>query len=45
VQIVVTKDNREASNTSLTADDIEQIAPYFDLSQATPAEQLYSAGR
>jgi len=38
VQIVVTKDSREASNSTLTAEDIEQLAPYYDLSQATPIE-------
>jgi hypothetical protein len=36
VQIVVTKDNREESNSILSSDDIEQLAPYFDLSQTEP---------
>src|SRR6266516_3883628 len=38
VQIIVTPDSGEQSNTILTADDIEQLAPYLDLSQATPLQ-------
>ncbi len=38
VQIVVMPDSREVSNTILTADDIEQLAPYNDLSQAEPIQ-------
>jgi hypothetical protein len=39
VQIVVGIDSREQSSTNtLTADDIEQLAPYHDLSQAEPIQ-------
>ncbi len=39
VQIVVGRDNREQSSTNtLTADDIEQTAPYYDLSEAQPIQ-------
>jgi hypothetical protein len=38
VQIVVTPDGRAASSNILTAEDIEQLAPYFDLSQAEPLQ-------
>jgi hypothetical protein len=38
IQIVVTEDTRAESSDILTADDIEQIAPYFDLLEAQPIE-------
>ncbi len=39
VQIVIGRDSREQSSTNtLTADDIEQIAPYYDLSEAEPIQ-------
>jgi hypothetical protein len=38
VQIVVTADTRAESSDILTADDMEQLAPYFDLSEAKPIE-------
>src|SRR5436190_16737318 len=38
VQIVVTPDSRQERNTILTADDIEQLAPYYDISEAQPIE-------
>jgi Concanavalin A-like lectin/glucanases superfamily len=36
--IEVTPDTREESNSILTADDIEQIASYYELSNAEPIE-------
>lgn len=38
VQIQIAPDSREVSNSTLTADDMEQLAPYYDLSQAQPIE-------
>ncbi len=38
VQIVVTPDGRADSTDILTAEDIEQLAPYYDLSQAEPIQ-------
>jgi hypothetical protein len=38
VQIQIAPDSREVSNSTLTADDIEQLAPYFDLSGVEPME-------
>jgi hypothetical protein len=38
VQIVVTPDGRAESTNILTAEDIEQIAPYYDLSEAEPIQ-------
>jgi hypothetical protein len=38
VQIEITADTRAQPGTNLTADDIVQSAPYFDLSHATPIQ-------
>jgi hypothetical protein len=38
VQIVITRDSREVSDTIVTADDFEQLAPYYDSSQADSVE-------
>jgi hypothetical protein len=38
VQIEITPDSREQSTDILTVDDLEQMAPHLDLSQAHPIE-------
>jgi hypothetical protein len=36
VQIVITPDSRTSASNMLTTEDVEQLAPYLDLSHAEP---------